>query len=69
MLGSTNIEQQSNGLKDLMFSSTTSVVSVFLKEGKIKLLVDLCGSPHRAVQGSALRLLWHLSAQGMKLFR
>lgn len=64
LLRSNNAEVQHTSLKELMFSSTPSVVTAFLEEGNLKTLLSLCSSPHRKVESSALRLLWHLSAQG-----
>lgn len=63
LLRSTNPDVQHTSLKELMFSSTPSVVGAFLEDGNLKVLMELCSSPHRRVESSALRLLWHLSAQ------
>lgn len=63
LLKSTNPELQQNALKNFMFVSTTSSVIKFLEPDNLKLLVDLSGSSNMRVETSALRLLWHLSAQ------
>lgn len=47
-----------------MFIPTSSSVSKFLEPGNLKLLIELTGVSNIRVGSAALRLLWHLSAQG-----
>lgn len=64
---SSNPELQQNALKNFMFVSTNVSVAKFLETDNLKLLIELGGSTNVRVALSALRFLWHLSAQGMIL--